>query len=121
MTQFVTSATSGHQAQFGEVQYYFRCRIQANISTLAVISVYSEPDPNLFKESAGTIVACQYLGDSSLIVVDFASIISVVGMVPHDFTGLNVDEDWRFVVEKPGLDILRLGGAYSDDLDNSDT
>ena len=79
---------SGHQVRFGEVQYYFRCRVQEDTFTLAVISVYSEPSRTLLKESAGTVLACQYHGDSSLIVVNFASIISVVAMVPHHFLGL---------------------------------
>ena len=110
MTQFVNNG-SGHQVRFGEVQYYFRCRVQENTFTLAVISVYSEPNPTLLKESAGTVLACQYCGDSSLVVVDFGSIISVVAMVPHHFRGHDIEEDWRFVVEKPGLDVTRLGEA----------
>ncbi|KJA21717.1 hypothetical protein HYPSUDRAFT_140349, partial [Hypholoma sublateritium FD-334 SS-4] len=82
-----------------------------NTFTLAVISVYSEPNPTLLKESAGTVLACQYCGDSSLVVVDFGSIILVVAMVPHHFRGHDIEEDWRFVVEKPGLDVTRLGEA----------
>ncbi|KJA14969.1 hypothetical protein HYPSUDRAFT_149723, partial [Hypholoma sublateritium FD-334 SS-4] len=96
-------------------------KIQAHVFTLAVISVYSEPDPTLLKESAGTVVACRYRGDSSLVVIDFTSIVSVVGMVPHNFPGLDVEEDWRYVVEKPGLDVLELGGAYSSDNVDSET
>ena len=115
LTQFRNNGTSGQQARFGEVQYYFRCKIQDNIFTLAVVSIYSEADSALLKESAGTVVACQYSGDASLIVINFASIISVVGMVPHQFLGFDVEEDWRFVVEKPGLDISRLDGACDED------
>ena len=84
---------------------------------MAVVSIYSEADPVLLKESAGTVVACQYHGDSSLIVINFSSIISVVGMVPHHFLGFNVEEDWRFVVEKPGLDIAQLDEGCDDVLE----
>lgn len=38
-------------------------------------------------------------------------------MVPHQFLGFDVEEDWRFVVEKPGLDISKLDGAYDEDLE----
>jgi hypothetical protein len=122
MTQFVNNA-SGRQVRFGEVHYYFRCKIQEHVYTLAMISIYSEPDPALYTESAGTVLACRYTGDSSVIVVDFTSIISVVGMVPHEFPCLNVEEDWHFVVEKPGLDVASLGGVCDNeeggDLDNT--
>lgn len=46
-------------------------------------------------------------------VINFASINSVVGMVPHQFPCLDgAHEDWHFVVEKPGMDIASLGGAW---------
>lgn len=32
------------------------------------------------------------------------------GFIPD----LNVEEDWRFVVEKPGLDVLSLAGIFED-------
>ena len=65
---------------------------------------------------AGTVFACnlKYAGDSSLIVIDFASVISVVGMVPRKFSCLDVEGDWHYVVEKPGLDLACLGGTFSD-------
>ena len=100
------------QVRFGEVYYYFRCKIRAQISTLVVLSVYSDPDSILYKESLGTVVACRYTGDSSLIVANFTSILSVVAMVPWKFPRLDSDEDWRYVVEKPGLDVARLGGEW---------
>ena len=116
MTQFVNNVgDSERQERFGEVHYYFRCKIQQDIFTLAMISTYSDPDHILFKESAGTVLVCKYTEDSAPIVIDYRAIISVVGMVPHNFHGLNVEEDWRFVVEKPGLDVARFGGVYDND------
>ncbi len=83
--------------------------------------MYSDPYPLLFNESGGTVLACRHNGDStaSLIIIDFTAITSVVGMVPHSFSCLSSTEDWRFVVEKPGLDIARLGGIY-DNEENGD-
>ncbi len=88
--------------RFGEVLYYFRCKLQENIFTLALVSMYSDPYPLLFNESGGTVLACRHNGDStaSLIIIDFTAITSVVGMVPHSFSCLSSTEDWRFVVEK---------------------
>ena len=101
--------------RFGEVLYFFRCKLQENMFTLALVSMYSDPDPFLFKESGGTVLACKYNGDSTLIAINFSAIISVVGMVPHSFSCLSSTEDWRFVVEKPGLDIARLRGTYDNE------
>ncbi|KJA13305.1 hypothetical protein HYPSUDRAFT_151736 [Hypholoma sublateritium FD-334 SS-4] len=111
------SLSDSFQIRFGEVQYYFRCKIQETTFTLVMISMYSEPNPLLFKQSAGTVLACKYTEDSesTLIVIDFISILSVVGMVPHSFSCLDPKDDWRFVVEKPGLDIARLGGIYDNE------
>ena len=85
-----------------------------------MISAYSKPDSTLYRESSGTVLACRYNGDSSLIVVDFTSIMSVVGMVPHRFSHFDIKEDWHFVVEKPGLDVACLGGAYDNEEGGSD-
>ena len=103
-----------HKMFFGEVYYYFRCKIREQICTLVMVSVYSSPDPTLYADSAETVLACKYGGDSSLIVIDFTSIISVVGMVPRKFSCLDVEGDWQYVVEKPGLDLACLGGTFSD-------
>lgn len=80
-----------------------------------MVSVYSQPNATLLKDSAGTVIACKYSGDASLIVINFASIISVVGMIPHIFPGCDSEDNWWFVVEKPGLDVARLGGTCNSD------
>lgn len=100
--------------RFGEAYYYFRCKVHERTFTMVLLSLYSDPHPILFKESLGTVIVCKYTGDSSLVIVDFTSIISVVAMVPRTFSFLDSQEDWRFVVEKPGLDIARLGDAGND-------
>lgn len=87
-----------------------------------MVSAFSEPSPVLYKESLGTVIVCKYIGDSSLVVVNFTSILSVVAMVPHKFPCLDIDEDWRYVVEKPGLDVARLGGGWDTfDIEGSDS
>lgn len=79
--------------------------------TLAVISEYSKPDPNLLLPSHGTFTSCQYFGDNSLVVVDVFCIESVVAMVPHHPPHSKDSELHFFLVERPGLDITNLGSG----------
>ncbi|KAF8869902.1 hypothetical protein CPB84DRAFT_1693643 [Gymnopilus junonius] len=95
---------------FGEVLYYFRCRRQDTLLTLAVLSVYSEPDPELLAASHGTFISCRYLGDSSTQVIDVRHIKAVVAMVPHTLEKHGDGEEHRYLIERPGLDVVRLGG-----------
>ena len=91
-----------------EVLYYFQCRIHGSLSNVAVISMYSEPHPELLKESHGTFISCKYSGDNSLIVVNISCIQAVVAIVPHWLHGIQGDDDRFFLVEKPGLDVADL-------------
>ncbi|KJA13690.1 hypothetical protein HYPSUDRAFT_151321 [Hypholoma sublateritium FD-334 SS-4] len=77
--------------------------------TLALMSAYSEPNPNLLKASHGTFASCQYLGDDALVVIDVLCIESVVAMVPHHLSHFKDSEVHCYVVERPGLDITILG------------
>ncbi|KAF8147192.1 hypothetical protein B0H34DRAFT_666950, partial [Crassisporium funariophilum] len=96
---------------FGEVLYYFRCKRQDSVLTLAIISVYSDPNPELLTASHGTFIYCNYIGDASLQVISVDCIQSVVSMVPHRLEGYRVDGDYHYLVERPGLDVVRLGGG----------
>ncbi|KAF9642967.1 hypothetical protein BDM02DRAFT_3104994 [Thelephora ganbajun] len=80
---------------------------------VALISLYSAPDPALLETSSGTLLVCQYHGDNSLVLVEAQAIKSVVAMVPF----MEKSEGSRprchsgcfFVVEKPGLSLAELG------------
>lgn len=97
-------------AGFGEVLYYFRCKRQNSVLSLAVLSVYSKPDPKLLEASHGTFISCKYLGDDLIQIIDVSRIKSVVAMVPHKLEQYRVGEEHFFLVERPGLDVVRLGG-----------
>jgi len=71
--------------------------------------VYSEPDPELLAASHGTLIYCDYLGDTSLQVIDVNHIQSVVSMIPYKLKGHRIDGHYHFLVERPGLDVVRLG------------
>lgn len=115
LTKFILQFVLNNKIRFGEVYYYFRCLINGNTITLAVISIFSNPDPILLRESHGTVLSCT--GDDSLIVIGISSIQAVVAMIPHQPPGL--DEGHFFVVERPGLDIMNLSG-FSDDMEDID-
>ena len=61
--------------------YYFHCKRQNTILSLAVLSAYSEPDPELLVASHGTFISCKYLGDYSVQVIDVSRIQSVVAII----------------------------------------
>ena len=76
---------------------------------LAIVSVYSEPDPDLLAISNGTLVSCQSFGDDALAAIDISCIQSVVAMVPHTLPHFVDSERHFFLVERPGLDCAILG------------
>ena len=101
----------------GEVLYFYQCRIKGFISTLAVISVYSAPLPDLTARSYGTFTLCKYFGDKNLIVIDAVCITAVVAMIPHIPPAGTVDivdseDNFFYLVERPGLDVTYLGGDH---------
>jgi hypothetical protein len=81
---------------------------------VALVSLYSEPDPTLLKISSGTLLVCRYNGENSLVLVDAHTIRSVVAMVPFMEKSSGGGRPRRhtgrfFVVEKPGLSLTELG------------
>lgn len=100
----------------GEVLYYYQCRIKGSLSTLAVISVYSSPLPEILTQSHGTFTLCKYLGNQNLIVIDVACIRAVVAMVPYVppeiVDTLDSEDKYYYLVERPGLDVTYLGGDH---------
>jgi len=80
---------------------------------VALISLYSAPDPHLLKISSDTLLVCRYHGDASLVLVTAQSIKSVVAMVPFmeraEGGRPRRHEGRFFVVEKPGLSLVELG------------
>ncbi|KAI0309598.1 hypothetical protein OF83DRAFT_1033854, partial [Amylostereum chailletii] len=94
---------------FGEVQYYFRVQPKDHSEpcrTLAMLSLYSPPDEDLFEQLYGAVWSCMYLGQGSLVVVDAVCIQSVVAIIPFPHTSPRnhrgqVDGPF-YVVEKMG-------------------
>ncbi|KAG1878337.1 hypothetical protein F4604DRAFT_1880351 [Suillus subluteus] len=77
---------------------------------VALVMLYSLPQPELLALSYGALISCIHEGEESLCVIDVNTIQSVVGMIPHKPTLPNGQvEEQFFLVEKTGLDIARCG------------
>ncbi|KAF8971770.1 hypothetical protein BDZ97DRAFT_1650914, partial [Flammula alnicola] len=92
---------------FAEVQYYFQAELAEQTETLALVSTYGPPNPQLLEESSGALLVCQYQGIASLEVISVKNIVSCVAMVPFK----NPEDGRFFVCEKTGLEVAFLGGA----------
>lgn len=82
--------------------------VKGETRTLAVVSKYSSPDPELFEESFGTLWAFkkQMPGEEVLTVIDVKDISSVVCIAPLP----RGTDGMHFLCEKPGLDVAQMGG-----------
>lgn len=85
--------------------------------TLALVSLFTRADPELYSQSSHTLLVCEYLGDDGLLVVSAKSIQSVVAMIPfvppnfYDGERWNKESEYFFVVEKLGLGIGEIDGS----------
>lgn len=84
------------------MQFYFRSKHTGAECAYALISVWSEPDPQLLRESSQAVYACAYHGQDNLRVIEAKSITAVVAMVP--MRPADGDRsDLFFLIDKPGL------------------
>jgi hypothetical protein len=74
-----------------------------------MVSLYTPPNPTLFEESSGTLLACRHTGEDGLAVIDVKEIVSLVAMVPLPTLPDEVDyKNMFFPVEKSGLEDTEL-------------
>lgn len=83
-----------------------------NLVPYALVSLYGPPDADMREDSYGTLLACAYQGDTSLQVIEVASILSVVSMQPLPRRPEDEEDLW-FVVEKSGLDDTEPSGYFN--------
>ena len=87
-----------------------------------MVALFSVPDAAILEYSRSTLLTCNYLGDTSRLVISVHDIVSVVAMVPLPMTAAEerqVNAMTRygqrfFVVEKPGLDVTIMAGCVED-------
>lgn len=105
----------GGRQQFAEVHYYFQMIVrednQEQIQTLALVSKYSDPDAEIFRESHETlwVFRKQQASEELLTVIEVKKIDSVVAVLPLP----GCDGMW-FLAEKPGLNVAEIGGQVED-------
>ncbi|KAF8572886.1 hypothetical protein K439DRAFT_1650085 [Ramaria rubella] len=93
------------QVEFAEVQYYFLAKIRGENRGLALISLYSRPDAQLFEDSNWTvysITALEY--NEGLRVVDIKLIQAMVSVQPHSHHVEEGDERFFVGAEEDVLD-----------------
>jgi hypothetical protein len=100
--------------RIAEVQFFAVIRHSENDVGVpaALVSLFSEPDPDLLRLSVNTLWLCKYQGDLALQFVDIKCIQAVVAIVPHApaINGQQAQERF-FLVEKPGLDVAVMAGT----------
>jgi hypothetical protein len=90
--------------QFAEVRYYFEYQLDSTSATtqcLALLSLYSLPNPDLLECSTQTYISCSPLGDVGVIAVNIKSINHVIAMIPEVCFG----EDHFYMAPRPGADV----------------
>ncbi|EJD50049.1 hypothetical protein AURDEDRAFT_58739 [Auricularia subglabra TFB-10046 SS5] len=93
---------------FAEVSYYFQTKVNGIVRTMAMLSLYGQPDIALLKRSSYTLWSCQR-PTGEMMVLDHHLIKSVVAMVPFTESIQGADfADQVFVVEKIGLDVAPM-------------
>ncbi|KAI5980609.1 hypothetical protein EDD15DRAFT_2150936, partial [Pisolithus albus] len=112
--------------RIAEVRYYARLVVQATdnhsdddedlnapnqfaFDNVALVTLYSNPHPQLLEHSYGAVASCTKLGEASLQVIQISAIQSVVAMVPHRPIIDGRAKDRYFLVEKMGMDVAHLG------------
>lgn len=101
------------------MMYYFRLRFEDEVHTLALVSLYSPPNPELLKQSHQVVYSCRAPEDGIFQLIDIKAIQSVVAMVPYFKVLPNGEiftpENEYFMIEKPGVELAQYRGVQDDD------
>ncbi len=82
---------------------------------LALVLLFSNPDPTLLQLLVNTLWSCEYLGDSALKFIDIKCVHTIMAMVPHVLAiGEQPVHERFFLVEKPGFDVAVISGIEED-------
>ncbi|TBU29096.1 hypothetical protein BD311DRAFT_661884, partial [Dichomitus squalens] len=107
-----------------KVQYFFRLqRMREDRGTdevdmtLAMVSLFTPPDPAIVRDTYGALLACRYQGDASRKVIDAKHIKALVAMLPlpprreeaKDPRAAELYANRFFVVERLGFDSCLIG------------
>jgi hypothetical protein len=98
-----------NEIEFAEVQYFFNAIVNDARITLVVVTLYSRPDEDLFKQLNWTVWSVTEQGESGLQVIDAKTILSVISVIPHNHHVCADSSDERFFIwEQMGMDMALL-------------
>ena len=104
-----------NQTHITEVYFFIHLCYNRDERALALISLFSNPDPTLLRLSVNTLWSCESLGDSALKSINVKCIRIVVAMVPHvPAIGEQPVRKQFFLIEKPGFDVAVISGIEED-------
>ena len=96
-----------------------------NTFTLAIVSSFSDPDPNLLARSFNTVYVAEYRGQDQIEVFDVHDIKSVIAMVPdfqaQDNGKIITPRNQFFLVEEPCQEIASSQNEEEHDEGESDS
>ncbi|KAJ7588206.1 hypothetical protein C8J56DRAFT_727546, partial [Mycena floridula] len=102
------------QVEIGEVRFYLLLKIGDHRSAVAVVSLYSRPDPVLLQQSSQMYWTMQHLQDAKIVVVNVTQIQSCVAVIPDMQYGKQhqdgTEKDRWYLGERPGLTLTGMIG-----------
>ena len=73
----------GNKIHIAEVRFFTILHVKGGEFLLALVSLFSKPDPMLLHLSANMLWSCEYHSNSALEFIDIKCIQAMVVMVPH--------------------------------------
>jgi hypothetical protein len=114
----------GGTSTIAEVEYFFRLRFDDTVYSLALVFVFSPPDPDILELSSHAAYICHRGGTDTLTVVDVKAITAVVSMVPDYQVTVDgeivIPENSFSLVEAPFIKLTELCGIVEDNDDGID-
>ncbi len=105
----------GLKSEFAELRHVFQVEKGGSTFTLALVSIYSEPDREVWEKSHGAVHVVDYIGDEEIQIVDATTIIEVVGLLPFPRReGADLTYPEFFLLER-----MALGGSAPPTITNA--
>ena len=103
MTNYTLQIKQESDTRIGNVDFYFYIRFGDNRYPLAMVTMFSLPDPDVLAASSETVYLCEQLAPrEGLVVIPVTAIHSVVSMFPE----MRVTDDGR-ITETGKFSLMR--------------
>ena len=107
------------EIRFGEVLFYFNGEINGTKCPLAMVSLFSPHDRDLFELSHWTLMSVRKEGEMGLRVVCAKSIMSVVAAIPWSIRDPERCDE-LFIYEQLGMEISLWSEGLENEEDDAD-